>query len=137
MYPQGIDPAEIIATFHALRASAILASSGFCDGGAVNEGTFRITPRPGTQRDDHVKVAILVGSLLAASVARLLLRSRNRIDDRVLNREHRRARVRESFSAPDVRLAVALFGADTVRHEHAGVRDAYELLKAESERFVG
>jgi len=46
-------------------------------------------------------------------------------------------RIRESFSAPDVRLAVALFGADTVGHEHAGVRDAYELLKAESERIVG
>jgi len=43
----------------------------------------------------------------------------------------------ESFSAPDVRLAVALYGADTVGHEHAGVRDAYELLKAESERYVG
>ena len=45
--------------------------------------------------------------------------------------------LRESFSAPDVRLAVALFGADTARHDHAGVRDTYELLKAASKDVVG
>lgn len=56
----------------------------------------------------------------------------------VVERERERnVALRDSFSAPDVRLAVALFGADTVRREHAGVRDAYELLKAESERIVG
>jgi len=56
----------------------------------------------------------------------------------VVERERERNRaLRESFSAPDVRLAVALFGAKTVRHEHAGLRDTYELLEAESERFIG
>lgn len=41
----------------------------------------------GTQRDDHVKVAILVGSLLAAIIAGLLLRSRHRVYDRLAERE--------------------------------------------------
>ena len=41
----------------------------------------------GTQRDDHVKVAILVGSVLAAGVAGLLLRSRNRVYDRLAEQE--------------------------------------------------
>jgi len=40
-----------------------------------------------TQRDDHVKVAILVGSLLAATLASVLLRSRHRLYDRLAQHE--------------------------------------------------
>ena len=32
----------------------------------------------GTDRDEHVKVAVLAGSLLAATLATLVLRARNR-----------------------------------------------------------
>ena len=32
----------------------------------------------GTQRDDHVKVGVLAGSVIAASLAALILRSRNK-----------------------------------------------------------
>ena len=41
----------------------------------------------GTERDDHVKVAILLGSLLAAIIAGLVLRSRNRVYDRFAEQE--------------------------------------------------
>jgi len=40
-----------------------------------------------TQRDDHVKVAILAGSLLAAMLASMLLRSRHRLYDRLAQQE--------------------------------------------------
>lgn len=49
----------------------------------------------------------------------------------------RQAALRRSFASSDVRLAVALFGVDAVGGEHAGVRDAYELLGAEAERVTG
>jgi uncharacterized protein (TIGR04222 family) len=49
----------------------------------------------------------------------------------------RHKKLRESFSAPDVRLAVALFGADTVACGHSGIRDTDELLAAEADRFIG
>jgi len=40
-----------------------------------------------TQRDDHVKVAILAGSLLAAMLASMLLRSRHHLYDRLAQQE--------------------------------------------------
>jgi len=40
-----------------------------------------------TQRDDHVKVAILARSLLAAMLASMLLRSRHRLYDRLAQQE--------------------------------------------------
>jgi len=40
-----------------------------------------------TQRDEHVTVAVLLGSLLAAIITGLLLRSRNRIYDRIAQQE--------------------------------------------------
>jgi uncharacterized protein (TIGR04222 family) len=49
----------------------------------------------------------------------------------------RHAALGQSFTVSDVRLAVALFGADTARSEHPGVRDSYELLRVEADNFVG
>jgi NhaA family Na+:H+ antiporter len=41
----------------------------------------------GTERDDHVKVGVLAGSVLAALLATVLLRLRNRTYRRVWERE--------------------------------------------------
>jgi len=62
---------------------SVLAGVGFTVSLLIGELAFGA----GTQRDDHVKVAILVGSLLAAIIAGLLLRSRNRVYDRLAEQE--------------------------------------------------
>jgi len=46
-----------------------------------------ITFGAGAEGEDHVKVAVLLGSLLAAILAGLLLRSRNRVYDRLAEQE--------------------------------------------------
>ena len=62
---------------------AVLAGVGFTVSLLIGELAFGA----GTQRDDHVKVAILAGSLLAAILASVLLRSRSRIYDRLAQQE--------------------------------------------------
>jgi len=62
---------------------SVLAGIGFTVSLLIGELAFGA----GTQRDDHVKVAILLGSLLAATAAGLLLRSRNRVYDRLAEQE--------------------------------------------------
>jgi NhaA family Na+:H+ antiporter len=62
---------------------SVLAGVGFTVSLLIGELAFGA----GTQRDDHVKVAILAGSVLAAIIAGLLLRSRNRIYDRIAQQE--------------------------------------------------
>ena len=62
---------------------SVLAGVGFTVSLLIGELAFGA----GSERDDHVKVAVLVGSLLAAIIAGLLLRSRNRIYDRIAQQE--------------------------------------------------
>ena len=62
---------------------SVLAGVGFTVSLLIGELAFGA----GSERDDHVKVAVLVGSLLAAIIAALLLRSRNRIYDRIAQQE--------------------------------------------------
>jgi len=62
---------------------AVLAGVGFTVSLLIGELAFGA----GTQRDDHVKVAILTGSLLAAMLASMLLRSRHRLYDRLAQQE--------------------------------------------------
>ena len=67
---------------------SVLAGVGFTVSLVIGELAFGA----GSERDDHVKVAILAGSVLAAIIAGLLLRSRNRIYDRQPHlRPHRSA----------------------------------------------
>ena len=53
---------------------ALLAGIGFTVSLLIGELAFGA----GTTRDDHVKVAVLTGSLLAAVLATAVLRTRNR-----------------------------------------------------------
>jgi NhaA family Na+:H+ antiporter len=53
----------------------------------------------GSERDDHVKVGVLVGSLLAAVLAGVLLRGRNRVYRRICQAEARDA---DGDGVPDV-----------------------------------
>jgi Na+:H+ antiporter, NhaA family len=53
---------------------SVLAGVGFTVSLLIGELAFG----SGTARDDHVKIAVLVGSLLAAGVGGFLLRRRNR-----------------------------------------------------------
>ena len=53
---------------------SLLAGMGFTVSLLIGELAFE----PGTLRDDHVKVGVLAGTLVAAALAALLLRSRNR-----------------------------------------------------------
>ena len=62
---------------------SVLAGIGFTVSLLIGELAFGA----GTERDDHVKVAVLLGSLLAAILAGLLLRSRNRVYDRLAEQE--------------------------------------------------
>jgi len=62
---------------------SVLAGVGFTVSLVIGELAFGA----GSERDDHVKVAILAGSVLAAIIAGLLLRSRNRIYDRIAQQE--------------------------------------------------
>lgn len=58
---------------------AILAGIGFTVSLLIGELAFGA----GSERDDHVKVAVLTGSLLAAALAAVVLRLRNRIYHRI------------------------------------------------------
>jgi NhaA family Na+:H+ antiporter len=62
---------------------AVLAGVGFTVSLLIGELAFG----PGTERDDHVKVAVLVGSVLAASIAAVILRARSRHYAAVAGRE--------------------------------------------------
>ncbi|GAA3012558.1 Na+/H+ antiporter NhaA [Streptosporangium longisporum] len=62
---------------------AILAGIGFTVSLLIGELAFGI----GSERDDHVKVAVLVGSLTAALLAAVILRLRNRVYRRISEAE--------------------------------------------------
>ncbi|MGH8966880.1 MAG: Na+/H+ antiporter NhaA, partial [Actinomycetes bacterium] len=58
---------------------AILAGIGFTVSLLIGELAFGA----GSERDEHVKIAVLTGSLLAAALAAVILRLRNRIYRRI------------------------------------------------------
>lgn len=62
---------------------AMLAGIGFTVSLLVGELAFGV----GSERDDHVKVGVLVGSVLAAFLASILLRARNRVYKRLSEEE--------------------------------------------------
>ena len=80
---------------------ALLAGIGFTVSLLVGELAFGA----GTERDEHVKLAVLVGSLLAALAASVVLRTRNRVYRRLEELEQRDADhdgVPDAFSSSDV-----------------------------------
>jgi hypothetical protein len=85
---------------------SVLAGVGFTVSLLIGELAFGA----GTQRDDHVKVAILLGSLLAATAAGLLLRSRNRVYDRLAEQERVDS---DRDGVPDVYTARAMTGVSS------------------------
>ncbi|WP_446218129.1 Na+/H+ antiporter NhaA [Micromonospora sp. IBHARD004] len=84
---------------------ALLGGIGFTVSLLIGELAFGL----GSERDGHVKVAVLAGSLLAATVATVILRARGRL--------YRR-----------------LYEAETVDRDHDGVPDIYQ---PESDRPTG
>jgi NhaA family Na+:H+ antiporter len=66
---------------------SLLAGIGFTVSLLVGELAFGA----GSERDDHVKVGVLAGSLLAALLATVVLRLRNRVYRRLLDQEQRAA----------------------------------------------
>jgi NhaA family Na+:H+ antiporter len=74
---------------------AILAGIGFTVSLLIGELAFGV----GTERDEHVKVAVLAGSLLAALVASVVLRARNRVYKRLYEAENADA---DNDDIPDV-----------------------------------
>ena len=62
---------------------ALLGGIGFTVSLLIGELAFGL----GSERDDHVKVAVLAGSLLAAMLATVILRARNRLYRRVHEEE--------------------------------------------------
>ncbi|RZU73019.1 sodium/proton antiporter (NhaA family) [Micromonospora kangleipakensis] len=84
---------------------ALLGGIGFTVSLLIGELAFGL----GSERDGHVKVAVLAGSLLAATVATVILRARGRL--------YRR-----------------LYEAETVDRDHDGVPDIYQR---ESDRPTG
>jgi len=62
---------------------AVLAGIGFTVSLLIGELAFGI----GGDRDDHVKVAVLLGSLVAAVLASVVLRARNRVYRRIREAE--------------------------------------------------
>jgi len=62
---------------------AVLAGIGFTVSLLIGELAFGI----GSERDDHVKIAVLTGSLLAAVVASVILRIRNQVYRRISEAE--------------------------------------------------
>ncbi len=62
---------------------ALLAGIGFTVSLLIGELAFGA----GTQRDDHVKLAVLTGSLLSAAGATVVLRARNRTYRRIQEAE--------------------------------------------------
>lgn len=63
---------------------AVLAGIGFTVSLLIGELAFGI----GSERDDHVKVAVLAGSLAAALLATIILRLRNRTYRRIYDAEN-------------------------------------------------
>ncbi|WP_037180471.1 Na+/H+ antiporter NhaA [Rhodococcoides fascians] len=64
---------------------SLLAGIGFTVSLLIGDLAFG----PGTERDDHVKIGVLTGSILAAVLASILLRSRNRLYKRIHDEETR------------------------------------------------
>ncbi|MCW2865857.1 MAG: nhaA, partial [Marmoricola sp.] len=64
---------------------AVLAGIGFTVSLLIGELAFG----PGSARDEHVKVGVLVGSVLAALLASVVLRARNRTYRRICEDEER------------------------------------------------
>ena len=62
---------------------AVLAGVGFTVSLLIGELAFGV----GGERDDHVKVAVLLGSLIAAVLATVVLRTRNRVYRRIYDAE--------------------------------------------------
>ena len=62
---------------------SVLAGIGFTVSLLIGELAFG----PGSEADEHVKVGILVGSLVAAALASVVLRARNRVYRRIAARE--------------------------------------------------
>jgi NhaA family Na+:H+ antiporter len=62
----------------------VLAGIGFTVSLLIGELAFGI----GSERDDHVKVAVLTGSLVAALIATVILRLRNRTYRRIYDAEN-------------------------------------------------
>jgi len=63
---------------------SVLAGIGFTVSLLIGELAFG----PGSRQDDEVKVAVLTGSLLAALLAAVILRLRNRAYERIYTEEH-------------------------------------------------
>ena len=78
-----------------LLGLALLAGIGFTVSLLIGELAFG----PGTERDDHVKVAVLAGSLAAAALAAIVLRARTRVYRRIAEAE---ARDEDGEGVPDV-----------------------------------
>ncbi|GAW50300.1 MULTISPECIES: Na+/H+ antiporter NhaA [unclassified Nocardioides] len=74
---------------------AMLAGVGFTVSLLIGELAFG----PGSARDDHVKVGVLVGSLAATVLATVVLRGRNRVYRRICELEERDA---DADGVPDV-----------------------------------
>ncbi len=68
---------------------ALLAGIGFTVSLLIGDLAFG----PGSERDDHVKVGVLAGSIIAALLAAIVLRSRNRV--------YRRIELEESVDCDD------------------------------------
>ncbi len=64
---------------------SLLAGIGFTVSLLIGELAFG----PGSERDDHVKLAVLAGSLVAAALAVVVLRLRNRVYRRLWEEENR------------------------------------------------
>jgi NhaA family Na+:H+ antiporter len=79
----------------------MLAGIGFTVSLLVGELAFG----QGSERDDHVKLAVLVGSLISALLASAVLRTRNRVYRRIALEEtedHDRDGVPDAFQRSDV-----------------------------------
>ncbi|MDO3705074.1 Na+/H+ antiporter NhaA [Micromonospora sp. C28SCA-DRY-2] len=88
------DPEEGLNWLDALGLS-LLGGIGFTVSLLVGELAFG----PGSERDDHVKVAVLAGSLLSALLASVVLRARSRVHRQVCEAE---AVDRDHDGVPDV-----------------------------------
>jgi NhaA family Na+:H+ antiporter len=87
---------------------AVLAGIGFTVSLLIGELAFG----SGSARDDHVKIAVLTGSLLAALLAAVVLRLRNRVYRRLQE-------------------------AETADRDHDGIPDVYQDLHRSSPRPWG
>ncbi|MGC5014275.1 Na+/H+ antiporter NhaA [Streptosporangium sp. DT93] len=84
---------------------AVLAGIGFTVSLLIGELAFGV----GSERDEHVKVAVLAGSLAAALLATVILRLRNRVYRRITD-------------------------AETADHDHDGIPDLYQTAPPDRER---